>query len=211
MSFFDSTNIYAGTSLVNDKRRSGEFSVCLWLTMTLDTTQSLTSSASLQCVETLLRAGLGCIAYLRQASSTFYDTYADVSNGFRYSGVCYPLRTFQSVCMMSLPQVTTVIQCRFIDHLSAELKNAFSMETNGSSSMNSHARRTISGVTIMNLKRGFTNEGDKILDYLVCSPAENAHIRVHICVIYLFRSMEFLTQSRSNTFADSFSQYTWCC
>ncbi|KAL4074882.1 HORMA domain-containing protein [Scleroderma yunnanense] len=109
--------------------------------------QSVSSSASLQCVSTLLRAGLGCIAYLRQTFS-----------------------------------------CYLVDHLSAEIKNALSTGTSGSFSTDGQVRRTISGVTIMNLKRGFTNEGDKILDYLehgIFEAIEKQYLRRFIFAIYL--------------------------
>lgn len=95
---------------------------------TTNAVESLSSSVSLQCVETLLRAGLGCIAYLRGL---------------------LPFENFSEY------------------HLSAEINNTLSTQASGSFCTDSQTRRTVSGVTIMNLKRGFTNEGDKILDYLV--------------------------------------------
>lgn len=49
-----------------------------------------------------------------------------------------------------------------VDHLSAQIPSTLS-----AASFDNQTRPTISGVTIMSLKRGFTNEGDRILDYLV--------------------------------------------
>lgn len=48
-----------------------------------------------------------------------------------------------------------------VDHLSALIPSASSVASFD------QTRSTVSGVTIMSLKRGFTNEGDRILDYLV--------------------------------------------
>ncbi|KAI6131997.1 HORMA domain-containing protein [Pisolithus croceorrhizus] len=123
-------------------------------TSILTSLQSLTSSVSLQCVETLLRAGLGCIAYLRQA---------------KLLGLL-PFENFSEY------------------HLSAEINNTLSTQPSGSFCTDSQTRRTVSGVTIMNLKRGFTNEGDKILDYLehgIFDAIEKQYLRKFIFGIYL--------------------------
>lgn len=116
---------------------------------TTNAVESLSSSVSLQCVETLLRAGLGCIAYLRGL---------------------LPFENFSEY------------------HLSAEINNTLSTQASGSFCTDSQTRRTVSGVTIMNLKRGFTNEGDKILDYLehgIFDAIEKQYLRKFIFGIYL--------------------------
>lgn len=116
---------------------------------TTNAVESLSSSVSLQCVETLLRAGLGCIAYLRGL---------------------LPFENFSEY------------------HLSAEINNTLSTQASGSFRTDSQTRRTVSGVTIMNLKRGFTNEGDKILDYLehgIFDAIEKQYLRKFIFGIYL--------------------------
>lgn len=114
--------------------------------------QSLSNSTSLQCVETLLRAGLGCIAYLRGLLPS--ENFAEY-------------------------------------HLSAEINNALSRETSTSFSSDNRSQRTISGVTIMNLKRGFTNEGDKILDYLehgIFDAIKKQYLRRFVFAIYVDNS-----------------------
>lgn len=111
--------------------------------------ETLCSNVSLQCVETLLRAGLGCIAYLRGL---------------------LPFENFSEY------------------HLSAEINNMVSTQASGSFSTEGQTRRAVSGVTIMNLKRGFTNEGDKLLDYLehgIFDAIEKQYLRKFIFAIYL--------------------------
>ncbi|KAF8136509.1 HORMA domain-containing protein [Boletus edulis] len=101
-------------------------------------------STSLQCVETLLKAGLGCIAYLRGLLP--YENFSEY-------------------------------------HLSAQLPS-----TSSAASFDNHTRPTVSGVTIMSLKRGFTNEGDRILDYLekgIFEAIEKQYLRRFIFAIYL--------------------------
>ncbi|KIJ69131.1 hypothetical protein HYDPIDRAFT_172597 [Hydnomerulius pinastri MD-312] len=111
--------------------------------------QTLTSTSSLQCVETLLKAGLGCIAYLRGLLP--YENFSEY-------------------------------------HLSAQTNNALSTQPSGSFSSDAQSRQTISGMAIMNLKRGFTNEGDRILDYLekgIFEAIEKQYLRRFIFAIYL--------------------------
>ncbi|KIJ17008.1 hypothetical protein PAXINDRAFT_113249 [Paxillus involutus ATCC 200175] len=114
-----------------------------------DIPQTLTTSSSLQCVETLLKAGLGCIAYLRGLLPS--DNFSEY-------------------------------------HLSAQINSALPSQPSGSFSSDTQSRQTISGVTVMNLKRGFTNEGDRILDYLekgIFEAIEKQYLRRFIFAIYL--------------------------
>lgn len=63
-----------------------------------------------------------------------------------------------------------------------------STQASGSFSTEGQTRRAVSGVTIMNLKRGFTNEGDKLLDYLehgIFDAIEKQYLRKFIFAIYL--------------------------
>ncbi|KAI9571402.1 HORMA domain-containing protein [Boletus coccyginus] len=113
-------------------------------TVTNSETQILTNSTSLQCVETLLKAGLGCIAYLRGLLP--YENFSEY-------------------------------------HLSAQFPSTLS-----SASFDNQARPTVSGMTIMSLKRGFTNEGDRILDYLekgIFEAIEKQYLRRFIFAVYL--------------------------
>lgn len=73
-------------------------------------------------------------------------------------GVSYLTRTFPNVS--SGIYRSTVAYNHSVDHLSAQLPS-----TLPAGSFDNQTRP--SGVTIMSLKRGFTNEGDRILDYLV--------------------------------------------
>ncbi|KAG6376283.1 hypothetical protein JVT61DRAFT_2261 [Boletus reticuloceps] len=71
----------------------------------------------------------------------------------------------------------------FVDHLSAQLPS-----TSSAASFDNQTRPTVSGVTIMSLKRGFTNEGDRILDYLekgIFEAIEKQYLRRFIFAIYL--------------------------
>ncbi|KAG1890749.1 HORMA domain-containing protein [Suillus subluteus] len=91
-------------------------------------TQTISNKQSLECVQTLLKAGLGCIAYLRGL----------------------------------LPAEN------FGEYGTTGLK--------------------ISGVTIMTLNRGFTNEGDRIIDYLengIFEAIDKQYLRKVIFGIYL--------------------------
>ncbi|KIK79348.1 hypothetical protein PAXRUDRAFT_36464 [Paxillus rubicundulus Ve08.2h10] len=118
-------------------------------TATNSEVQTLTTNSSLQCVETLLKAGLGCIAYLRGLLPS--DNFSEY-------------------------------------HLSAQVNSALSSQPSGSLSSDAQSRQTISGVTVMNLKRGFTNEGDRILDYLekgIFEAIEKQYLRRFIFAIYL--------------------------
>ncbi|KAF8559714.1 hypothetical protein OG21DRAFT_1402333 [Imleria badia] len=106
--------------------------------------QTLSSSTSLQCVETLLKAGLGCIAYLRGLLP--YENFSEY-------------------------------------HLSGQIPS-----TSSAASFDNQTRPTVSGVAIMSLKRGFTNEGDRILDYLekgIFEAIEKQYLRRFIFAIYL--------------------------
>lgn len=73
---------------------------------------------------------------------------------------CYLTRTSPSVSAESHKELPTYNNS--VDHLSAQIPS-----TSSGASFDNQARPTVSGVTIMSLKRGFTNEGDRILDYLV--------------------------------------------
>ena len=127
---------------------------------------ALTAAQSLQSIQTLLRAGLGCITYLRWACAVVQG----ISNA--YNTVC------NSRNLLPADNFSESMSSRRLHHLhahafelvgyltSAALEPQPSESINDSFSSES-ARRNISGFKIMTVTRGFTEEADKLLDYLV--------------------------------------------
>ncbi|EGN95602.1 hypothetical protein SERLA73DRAFT_162415 [Serpula lacrymans var. lacrymans S7.3] len=112
-------------------------------------TQSLSCTQSLLCVETLLKAGIACVAYLRGL---------------------LPLENFSEF------------------YLASEVNGSLSSRPSSSFSIDDRARRTLSGVSIMHINRGFTNEGDRIMDYLehgIFDALQKQYLRRFIFAIYL--------------------------
>ncbi|KAG1719892.1 HORMA domain-containing protein [Suillus paluster] len=110
--------------------------------------QTISSKQSLECVQTLLKAGLGCIAYLRGL---------------------LPAENFGEYRLSS-------------QH------NGRASISSGSFSSDASTGLNISGVTIMTLNRGFTNEGDRIIDYLengIFEAVDKQYLRKVIFGIYL--------------------------
>ncbi|KAG0701522.1 HORMA domain-containing protein [Suillus ampliporus] len=110
--------------------------------------QTISSKQSLECVQTLLKAGLGCIAYLRGL---------------------LPAENFGEYRLSS-------------QHNGRASASSGSFSSDGSTGLN------ISGVTIMTLNRGFTNEGDRIIDYLengIFEAVDKQYLRKVIFGIYL--------------------------
>ncbi|KAI8989768.1 HORMA-domain-containing protein [Trametes punicea] len=111
----------------------------------------VTSQQSLQSIKTLLRAGLGCITYLRNLlpSDNFSESYLT----------------------SSAP-----------DSLSSQP----SMSRNSIAS--TEGRHNVSGFKIMTVTRGFTEEADRLLDYLengIFDALQKQYLRSFIFAIYL--------------------------
>ncbi|KAI0780584.1 HORMA domain-containing protein [Trametes elegans] len=111
----------------------------------------ITSQQSLQSIQTLLRAGLGCITYLRNLlpSDNFSESYLT----------------------SSAP-----------DTLSSQPSRG------GSSFASTDSRRNVSGFKIMTVTRGFTEEADKLLDYLesgIFDAVQKQYLRSFVFAIYL--------------------------
>ncbi|KAI0748495.1 HORMA domain-containing protein [Daedaleopsis nitida] len=111
----------------------------------------ITSQQSLQSIQTLLRAGLGCITYLRNLlpSDNFSESYLTSSGP---------------------------------DTLSSQPSQS------GSSFASSDGRRNVSGFKIMTVTRGFTEEADRLLDYLengIFDALSKQYLRSLIFAIYL--------------------------
>ncbi|KAG2067057.1 DNA-binding protein [Suillus decipiens] len=109
-------------------------------------TQTISSKQSLECIQTLLKAGLGCITYLRGL---------------------LPAENFGEYRLSSKGRTSS---------------------SSGSFSSDRTAGLNISGVTIMTLNRGFTNEGDRIIDYLengIFEAIDKRYLRKMIFGIYL--------------------------
>ncbi|TFK94784.1 HORMA-domain-containing protein [Polyporus arcularius HHB13444] len=111
----------------------------------------ITSQQSLQSIQTLLRAGLGCITYLRNLlpSDNFSESY---------------LTSAGPESLSSQPSRTD------------------------SSFGSSDARKNVSGFKIMSVTRGFTEEADKLLDYLdngIFDALSKQYLRSFIFAIYL--------------------------
>ncbi|KAG2750609.1 DNA-binding protein [Suillus brevipes Sb2] len=111
-------------------------------------TQTISNKQSLECVQTLLKAGLGCISYLRGL---------------------LPAENFGEYRLSSQ-------------------NNGRASSSSGSFSSDGTTGLNISGVTIMTLNRGFTNEGDRIIDYLengIFEAIDKQYLRKVIFGIYL--------------------------
>ncbi|KAI0664727.1 HORMA domain-containing protein [Cubamyces menziesii] len=111
----------------------------------------ITSQQSLQSIQTLLRAGLGCITYLRNLlpSDNFSESY---------------LTSSTSNSLSSQPSRT------------------------GSSFASTEGGRNVSGFKIMTVTRGFTEEADKLLDYLengIFDALQKQYLRSFVFAIYL--------------------------
>ncbi|KAH8107944.1 HORMA-domain-containing protein [Cristinia sonorae] len=114
----------------------------------------LTSQQSLQSIQTLLRAGLGCITYLRNLlpADNFSESYLTSANADRPS---------ESSSQTS------------------QTSESFSADND---------RRNVSGFKIMTVTRGYTEEADKLLDYMekgVFDALQNQYLRSFIFAIYL--------------------------
>ncbi|KAI0636628.1 HORMA-domain-containing protein [Trametes polyzona] len=111
----------------------------------------ITSQQSLQSIQTLLRAGLGCITYLRNLLPA--DNFSE------------------SYLTSSAPESLSSQPSR-----------------NGSSFASSDGRRNVSGFKIMTVTRGFTEEADKLLDYLengIFEAVQKQYLRSFVFAIYL--------------------------
>ncbi|KXN92254.1 Meiosis-specific protein HOP1 [Leucoagaricus sp. SymC.cos] len=111
--------------------------------------QKISQAQSLAVVQTLLRAGLGCITFLRNLlpDDNFSESHFTTSDDVTPS----------------------------------------SSQTSGSSSING-SRQRISGFKIMTMARGYSEEADRILDYLeygIFDALEKQYLRSFIFAIYL--------------------------
>ncbi|TFK42379.1 HORMA domain-containing protein [Crucibulum laeve] len=112
--------------------------------------QSISSTQSLASVHTLLKAGLGCITYLRNLLPE--DNFSE-------------------------SHLTTADESLPYDSLDAS-----------SFSMSSPSRRKVNGFKVMTMTRGYTDEADKILNYLeygIFDALEKRYLRSFIFAIYL--------------------------
>ncbi|EMD38181.1 hypothetical protein CERSUDRAFT_104791 [Gelatoporia subvermispora B] len=112
---------------------------------------AVTSQQSLQSIQTLLRAGLGCITYLRSLlpADNFSESYLTSSASESFSSQPSVNGSFASDC----------------------------------------SKRNVSGFKIMTVTRGFTEEADKLLDYLeqgIFDAVEKQYLRSFIFAIYLY-------------------------
>ncbi|KAH9952085.1 HORMA domain-containing protein [Amylocystis lapponica] len=120
------------------------------VTRTEESQAVLTSQQSLQSVQTLLRAGLGCITYLRNLlpSDNFSESYLTSSGSGSLS----------------------------------------SQPSQSDGSFPSDRKQNVSGFKIMTVTRGFTEEADRLLDYLehgVFDALQKQYLRSFIFAIYL--------------------------
>ncbi|KAI9065377.1 HORMA-domain-containing protein [Trametes sanguinea] len=111
----------------------------------------ITSQQSLQSIQTLLRAGLGCITYLRNLlpSDNFSESY---------------LTSSAPDTLSSQPSMS------------------------GNSFSSADGRRNVSGFKIMTVTRGFTEEADRLMDYLesgIFDALQKQYLRSFVFAIYL--------------------------
>ncbi|KAI0092965.1 HORMA domain-containing protein [Irpex rosettiformis] len=114
------------------------------------TQEVLTAQQSLQSIQTLLRAGLGCITYLRNLlpAENFSESY---------------LTSASAESQSSAPSV-------------------------GGSFASDSSKRNVSGFKIMTVSRGYTEEADKLMDYLengIFDALQKQYLRSFIFAIYL--------------------------
>ncbi|TCD71215.1 DNA binding protein [Steccherinum ochraceum] len=114
-------------------------------------TEVVTSQQSLQSIQTLLRAGLGCITYLRNLlpADNFSESYLTAAN----------------------PELPSSQGSTSFDALPADV-----------------GRRTVSGFKVMTVTRGYTEEADKLLDYLengIFDALQHQYLRSFIFAVYL--------------------------
>ncbi|KAG2100211.1 HORMA domain-containing protein, partial [Suillus discolor] len=110
--------------------------------------QTISNKQSLECVHTLIKAGFGCIAYLRGL---------------------LPAENFGEYRLSSQ-------------------NNGRASSSSGSFSSDGTTGLNISGFKFMTLNRGFTNEGDRIIDYLengIFEAIDKQYLRKVIFGIYL--------------------------
>ncbi|KAG2366049.1 HORMA domain-containing protein [Suillus spraguei] len=143
----DALNSHADATHCSKYRNSGTNPrVVVDLELSMIVPQTISSKQSLECVQTLLKAGLGCITYLRGL---------------------LPAENFGEYRLSSKGQASS---------------------SSGSFSSDGTVGLNISGVTIMTLNRGFTNEGDRIIDYLengIFEAIDKQYLRKVIFGIYL--------------------------
>ena len=128
----------------------------------------ITSQQSLQSIQTLLRAGLGCITYLR------YEYHLCTLHNMMQLNP--PLGI--SCLRITSPRVSRSVYARntldrthILGYLTSSGPESLSSQptNSGSSFASSDGRKNVSGFKIMTVTRGFTEEADKLLDYLVSS------------------------------------------
>ncbi|KAI0785638.1 HORMA domain-containing protein [Abortiporus biennis] len=112
---------------------------------------TLTSQQSLQSIQTLLKAGLGCITYLRNLlpADNFSESYLTSSN---------------------------------TDSLSSQPSRSFS------SFSTDQGKRNVSGFKIMTVTRGYTEEADKLLDFMengIFDALQKEYLKSFIFAVYL--------------------------
>ncbi|OBZ65788.1 hypothetical protein A0H81_14343, partial [Grifola frondosa] len=128
----------------------------------------ITSQQSLQSIQTLLKAGLGCITYLR------------------YSSI-YALRR---ICFPQTTSLKFVLTCHYPATTSSSPESLSSQPSQSDGSFGSNdGRRNVSGFKIMTVTRGFTEEADKLLDFLengIFDALQKQYLRSFVFAIYLY-------------------------
>ncbi|KAK1227810.1 hypothetical protein PQX77_009185 [Marasmius sp. AFHP31] len=112
------------------------------------TEQAVSAAQSVAVVQTLLRAGLGCITFMREL----------------------------------LPQDN------FVESHFTTAEDGRSHSSNSSFSTPDGQRRNVNGFKIMNMCRGYTDEADRILNYLeygIFDALQKQYLRSFIFAIYL--------------------------
>lgn len=128
-------------------------------------TQAISSAQSLASVQTLLKAGLGCITFMRDLLP--HDNFSE-------------------------------------SHFVTSEESA-SQDSSGSfSSLDLQKKRNVNSFKIMTMTRGYTDEADRLLNYLVST----LFYAPHTAVSPLCRNTEYSTPFRSSICVLSYSLFT---
>ncbi|KAK0196564.1 HORMA domain-containing protein [Armillaria mellea] len=135
-------------------------------------TQAISSAQSLASVQTLLKAGLGCITFMR------YVQFSSSCNVFthEFPGIFFLKTTSQKARL--------ILRCHFVTS-----EESASQDSSGSfSSLDLQKKRNVNSFKIMTMTRGYTDEADRLLNYLeygVFDALQKQYLRTFIFAVYL--------------------------
>ena len=153
------------------------------------TTEAINYTQSLAAVQTLLRAGLGSIAYLRSVGLTLHT----LSNS-QITGTFFLKTTLLQVGFIALQEFLTYDSASIGHFTNArnESDQSFELESSQESSLGRNGNGfsimvqapvwdlVIINISLQTLARGYTDEADRLLNYLVYAPLSDLTILPHL-------------------------------